>query len=61
MNPFNFNRDPENFARLFSQYVRAIVWTLMWAIIAMATIAASYVAVRGIWVAARFVSKAIGI
>jgi len=61
MTPFNLNQDPQNFARIFSQYVKAIVWTLLWVIIALVSLAGGYVAVRGIWIAVKIVLKALGI
>jgi hypothetical protein len=60
MKPFNFNIDPENIARIFSLYVRAIVQILFWATIGFAAIAAAYVALSGIWIGAKFALKTIG-
>jgi hypothetical protein len=61
MSPFNLNLNPQNIAQTFSRFVRAIVWFLLWATIALASLAATYVAVRGIWVAVKLAMKAIGI
>lgn len=61
MTPFNLNQDPQNFARIFSHYVKAIVWILIWAIIALASLAGAYVAIRGIWIAVKLILKAVGI
>ena len=55
------NRDPLNFARIFSQYIRAIVQFIIWAVIGLAAIAAGYVGVRAILVAVRIVLRALGI
>jgi hypothetical protein len=60
MNPCNPNRNPENLARLFSQYVRAIVQFIVWALIGLATIATGYVGVRAILVGVRTVLRALG-
>jgi hypothetical protein len=59
MNPLNHN--PEDFARIFSQYVRAIVQFVISAIIGMAVIAAGYVSIRAILVGVKIVLKALGI
>lgn len=61
MSLFNFSQDPLYIARTFSQYVKAMLWTLLWFIIALASLAGAYVAVRGIWVAVHFILKAVGI
>ena len=61
MNQYNPNRNPENLARIFSQYVRAIVQFIVWAIIGLAAIAAGYVSLRAILVAVRIVLTALGI
>ena len=61
MTNFNLSHDPEGMARAFSQYVKAIVWILFWAIIAMASIATAYVAARGLWVAVKLIVNGLGI
>jgi len=61
MSPFNLNLNPQNLAQTFSQYIRAFVWLLLWAVIGLASLAAAYVAVRAIWVAVQLAMKAIGI
>ena len=59
MSPLNLN--PQNISQMFSQYVKAIIWTLLWAIIGLASLAVAYVAVRGIWVAVKLAMQAVGI
>ncbi len=59
MNPSNHN--PENFVRVFSQYVRAIIRFLIWSILGFAGIAATYVAVRIVLVAVKAIFNALGI
>ena len=59
MTPINHN--PENFSRIFAQYVRAIIQLLVWATIGFAFFAATYVAARAVWVAAKAVLNALGI
>ena len=61
MNPCNPFRNPANIARVFSQYIRAIVHFIIWALIGLAAIAAGYVGIRAILVAVRFVLDALGI
>ena len=61
MSPFNLNLNPQNLAQTFSQFIRALVWLLLWAIIGLASLATAYVAVRGIWVAVKLAMKAIGV
>jgi hypothetical protein len=61
MNSYNPIRNPENFARVFSQYVRALVQLLIWATIGFVSIAGAYVAARTAWVAVKVVLRALGI
>lgn len=61
MNPYNPNINPENFARVFSQYVRAIVQFVIWAIIGLTAIAGGYVGIRALLVGVRIVLRALGI
>ena len=62
MSPFNFkNINPQEISQRFSLYVKAIVWILLWSTIGLASLAAAYVALRGIWVAAKLILEAIGI
>ena len=61
MSPFNFNLNPQDIAQTFSQYVKAIIWILLWATIGLASLAGAYVAFRGIWIAVKLVMKSIGI
>jgi len=56
-----FNRNPQFLAQIFTQYIRAIVQILIWAVIGLASLAGAYVAVRAIWLGVGFVLKAIGI
>ncbi|MFC1762825.1 hypothetical protein ACFL6U_12200 [Planctomycetota bacterium] len=57
MRPFNHN--PQFLAQTFSQYVKALVIILLWTIIAMASMAGAYVAMRGLWAGARYILTAI--
>ena len=59
MMPQNYNL--ENFARAFSQCVRAVVHILIWATIGFVSIAATYVAARAVWVAVKTVLRVLGI
>ena len=61
MSPFNFNQDPVNIARTFSQYVKAMVWILLWILIALASLGGAYLAVRGLWLAVNLVLKSMGV
>lgn len=61
MNPFDPNRSPHIFARVFSEYVRDLVVILAWATIGLSSLIAAYVAIRCVWVAAQTVFKAVGI
>jgi len=54
-------RDPEQWARLFAQYVRAIVSIVFWATIGLASLAAGYAGVRAVLVAVRTIFKALGV
>ena len=60
MSPFNFNVDPINIARTFWRYVRAMVWILGCIVVALASIAITYVAVRGMWIMVNMILKSIG-
>jgi len=55
------NHNPENFVRIFAQYVRTIVQFLIWSTIGFTALAATYVAARVVWVAARTILRALGI
>lgn len=59
MKPFNFNQNPEDIAKTFSQYVRAIVQILIWSTIGLASLATACVALGGILAAVKFVLKTI--
>ena len=61
MNPSNPIRNPENLARVFSMYVRALVQFTIWAIIGLAAVAGAYVGLRAILVAVTTVLKALGL
>jgi hypothetical protein len=54
-----FKQNPIFIAQVFSQYVKALVMILIWSIIALASIAGAYVAVRGLWMAVRYILTAI--
>jgi len=54
-----FNQNPQFIAQVFSQYVKALVMILVWAIVALTSIAATYVAMRGLWMAVKYVLTAI--
>ena len=54
-----FNQNPQLIAQVFSQYVKALVWILIWTVIATASIAGAYVAIRGLWMAVTYVLTAI--
>jgi len=59
MNPSN--RNPENFSRIFSQYVRALVQFLIWATIGLTSVAGAYIALRAVLVGVNTVLRALGI
>ena len=59
MMPPNYNL--EDFARTFSQGIRAIIHILIWVTIGFASIAATYVAARTVWVAVKTILQALGI
>ena len=59
MAPINHN--PENFSRVFAQYVKAIIQLLVWATIGFAFMGATYVAARAVWVAVKAILNALGI
>jgi len=61
MNLFDLNNNLQNFTRIFSHFVWNMVYFLVWIIIGLASLAATYVAVRIIVVAAQHVLRAIGI
>jgi len=54
------NTNPEHIARTFSQYVKAVVRILIWTVIALASLAAAYVAVRALWIAVQMILQALG-
>jgi hypothetical protein len=58
MNP---HWDPQELARLFSQYVRAMVEITVWGTIGLVTLVGAYLAARCMWVAVHVVFKALGI
>lgn len=51
----------QNFARAFSDFVRSIVYILIWATIGFAGLAASYVGFKVILVMAKTVLRSLGI
>jgi hypothetical protein len=55
------NHNPDNFVRVFSQYVWAIIQFLIWSILGFAGIAATYVAVRIVLVVVKAIFNALGI
>ena len=59
MNPSNHN--PENFVRIFGQYVKAIVQFLIWIIIGFSAIATAYVTARVVLVAVKAIFTALGV
>jgi len=59
MNPSNHN--PENFSRIFSQYVRALVQFLISATIGLTAVAGAYIALRAVLVGVNIVLRALGI
>ena len=54
-----FNRDPESMAKTFSQYIKAAIQILSWAVVGIAALAATCVVLSGIWIAAKFILKII--
>jgi hypothetical protein len=58
MNP---HWDPQELARLFAHYVRAMVEITVWGTIGLATLVGAYLAARCMWVAVHAVFKALGI
>ena len=61
MSPLNFNQDPQIYTSIFTQYVKALVRFLLWGTIALASLAGTYVAIRGILIAVKIVLKALGV
>jgi hypothetical protein len=61
MSPLNFNQNPQYFAQIFAQYIRAAVMILVWIIVAIASLAGAYVAVRMIWMAVLYLQQAVGV
>ena len=57
MSPLNHN--PQFLAEVFSQYVKALVVILLWTIIAIASLAGAYVAIRGLWAGVKYVLTAV--
>ena len=55
------NTNPEHIARTFSQYVKAVVQILVWAVIGLASLAAAYVTIRALWIAVQMILQALGI
>ena len=51
---------PQQIARQFSSYVKAGIQLLAWSVVAVASLAAGYVAVRGIWAAVKMILVALG-
>jgi len=50
-----------DYARAFSEFVRALVQFLIWATIGFVAIAATYVGARIVWVAAKTILQSLGI
>ena len=61
MNLFDPNNNLQNFTRIFSQFVLNMVYFLIWATIGLASLAATYVAVRALLVAVGYTLRALGI
>ena len=55
------NNVPQQIARQFSSYVKAGIQLLAWSVVAVASLAAGYVAVRGIWSAVQMILVALGV
>lgn len=55
------NANPEYIARTFSQYVKAVVQILVWAVIGLTSLAAAYVTIRALWIAVQMILQALGI
>jgi hypothetical protein len=60
MTPFHSGKNPQDIARIVSQYVQAMTGLLFWLTVAAASLAATYVAARTIIVAVRVTLKALG-
>jgi hypothetical protein len=56
----NLNINPDDLARTFSQYVRAVVRILVWSTIAVISVAATYLAMRILWIVVQMVLRAVG-
>jgi len=52
---------PQQIASQFSNYVKAGIQLLVWSVVAVASLAAGYVAVRGIWAAVKMILVALGV
>jgi len=61
MNLFDLNNNLQSFIRIFSQFVWNMVYFLIWATIGLASLAATYVAVRTLLVAVGLILRALGI
>ena len=61
MNLFDPNNNLQNFTRIFSQFVLNMVYFLIWATIGLASLAATYVAIRALLVAVGHILRALGI
>lgn len=60
MAPLNFNVNPDDIARTFSLYVKAVVRILVWSTVGAASLAGTYVAMRILWVTIQTVLRALG-
>ena len=61
MNLFDLNNNPQSFIRILSQFVWNMVYFLIWATIGLASLAATYVAIRTLFVAVGHILRALGI
>jgi hypothetical protein len=61
MNPSNPTRNPQELARTFARYVKALVLFVAWGIVGLVSVAGAYLAVRVVLVAVRLVLNALGI
>ena len=58
--PLKKNRS-QSIANQFSCYIKAGIQLLVWSVIAVASLATGYVAVRAIWAAVKMVLTALGV
>jgi hypothetical protein len=61
MNLFDAIKNPENIAHCFSQYIKAAVKILIWSVIAIASLAAAYIAIKGVWFILQMALNGLGI